>query len=96
MAFTHTPGVLLSVEFPDALLAPYIDCLEGNIKKGIIQAIEIVYMKVYDEDLDAGVHSLSPEAGLARASSDQSSNLLSLSFGVRYISLLESDGHEGS
>lgn len=65
MAFTHTPGVFLSVESLHALLTSHIDCLECGIKKGITQEIEIVYRKVYDEDLDAGVHSLLPEAEFA-------------------------------
>ncbi len=70
MAFTHTPGVLLSVEALHVLLASHIDCLECGIKKGITQEIGIMYREVYDEDLDAGVHSLWPEAEFARVGSD--------------------------
>ena len=70
MALTHTPGVLLSVESLHALLASHIDRLECGIEKGITQEIGIVYRKVYDQDLDAGVHSLLPEAGFAGIGQD--------------------------
>lgn len=56
MAFAHTPGVLSSIELFNALLAFYVDCIECGIEKGIIQEVKIVYRKVDDKDLDAGVH----------------------------------------
>ena len=100
MAFTHTPGVLLSIESFGALLAFHVDCLECGIEKGIIQEVRILHREVYDEDLDTGVHSLSQKRSLGlcvlvptQIVSSLKLRFLSLEGG--FISFLKCSGHEG-
>ena len=93
MAFTHTPGILLSVESLHALLASHIDCLECGIKKDITGDIEIVCREVYDEDFDAGVHPLLSDAEFARVGSH---TILEFTFLVVWSSVYKLPGVQRS